>query len=448
MAQRFGLDTVLTSEFKRMFRTYSASRGNWALAPRLLTHLIKKLRQDERGGVLVYTAVLMPILLGSAGIAVDVGNWYSNKRLTQNAADAAAVAAASEIRRTNLSVKIDEAADQGAAANGFDRSAGDVMDIRWPPTSGDSIGNPEAVEIIVYRSAPMFFSSIFMNAGFDISARAVASVGSGSACVYALNPTAASAVKVHGTAQVNLNCGVYSNSNNRLSVVESGSGCLNATKIQTVGEDNGGCLNPTPITHATPFQDPLAGLPEPSFIGCTTTGKTSIGPGESRTLSSGTFCNDITIRGTVHFAPGLYFMHGGAAHINADATVTGTDVIFFFDETSHTNDTFHINGQADVQLAAPADQSDLFAGVLIYQDRDLVGNYTHIFNGGATAALDGIIYVAGAQVQFNGGSTALANHVVIIADTVDFGGNTEVEIINNTPAAANPALISTARLIE
>lgn len=52
------------------------------------------------GGVLIYGALAMPILLGATGLSTDVALWYSHKRIIQSAADSAAVAGALEVMRT------------------------------------------------------------------------------------------------------------------------------------------------------------------------------------------------------------------------------------------------------------------------------------------------------------------------------------------------------------
>jgi uncharacterized repeat protein (TIGR01451 family) len=51
----------------------------------------------ERGQVIVVFALALTALLGAAGLAFDVGRFYSEKRFLQNAADAAALAAANSL---------------------------------------------------------------------------------------------------------------------------------------------------------------------------------------------------------------------------------------------------------------------------------------------------------------------------------------------------------------
>jgi Flp pilus assembly protein TadG len=52
--------------------------------------------RDRRGAVAVAVAVLLPVLIGFAGIGIEVGLWYAIQRQNQSAADAAAISAALE----------------------------------------------------------------------------------------------------------------------------------------------------------------------------------------------------------------------------------------------------------------------------------------------------------------------------------------------------------------
>ena len=52
--------------------------------------------RDERGGILVMAAVMIPVFLLLTALVVDVGNWYTHKRQLQNRADAGAFAAGVE----------------------------------------------------------------------------------------------------------------------------------------------------------------------------------------------------------------------------------------------------------------------------------------------------------------------------------------------------------------
>jgi Flp pilus assembly protein TadG len=56
---------------------------------------LTRLRADQRGGVAVMMGLLFPVLLATLGLGFEISNWYLKTRSMQNAADAAAIAAAS-----------------------------------------------------------------------------------------------------------------------------------------------------------------------------------------------------------------------------------------------------------------------------------------------------------------------------------------------------------------
>src|SRR5262249_58953393 len=49
--------------------------------------------KGERGGVLVLSAIMIPVFLLFTALVVDAGDWFTHKRQLQNRADAAAFAA-------------------------------------------------------------------------------------------------------------------------------------------------------------------------------------------------------------------------------------------------------------------------------------------------------------------------------------------------------------------
>jgi Flp pilus assembly protein TadG len=65
----------------------------------------RKSRRGERGSVLAMSAISMLVLLLATGLAVDVSHFYTAKVELQNAADAAALAAASQLNSTSGGIK-------------------------------------------------------------------------------------------------------------------------------------------------------------------------------------------------------------------------------------------------------------------------------------------------------------------------------------------------------
>ena len=78
-----------------------------------------KLLRRERGQIVMFAALLIPVLLGMAGMAIDVGTYASDRRTLQNAADAIALAAAQDLPDVS---DTNDAAVFWAAENGIDPS--------------------------------------------------------------------------------------------------------------------------------------------------------------------------------------------------------------------------------------------------------------------------------------------------------------------------------------
>ncbi|MCZ6605192.1 MAG: hypothetical protein O7A03_08610, partial [Alphaproteobacteria bacterium] len=255
-------------------------------------------------------------------------------------------------------------------------------------------------------------------------------------------------IRVHGTADVNLECEVYSNT----PFDQYGSSCFVSTGIYAVGEATGVCITPEkPVIMSEPVVDPLGYIDEPSYTGCTYPGGVTVGNGEDVYLDPGTYCGDFDVHGTAHLNPGLYFIHGGSLKFNAQSEVYGDGVTFFMDIGKKGQD-FTINGGSYVDLSAPVDASvtgyDQLIGILFFQARDTLSDKeVHEFNGGAEMYLDGAIYTAGAQVEFNGGSIIGPSKTLIIADSVDIGGTSQFGSMYNSTVAFNPAFVG-SRLVE
>jgi Flp pilus assembly protein TadG len=49
---------------------------------------------DQRGASIVIGALILPALIGAMGLAAEISYWHLHHRAMQNAADAAAIAAA------------------------------------------------------------------------------------------------------------------------------------------------------------------------------------------------------------------------------------------------------------------------------------------------------------------------------------------------------------------
>jgi hypothetical protein len=109
-------------------------------------NMFKSLRRGDRGQILMLAALLLPVLLGMAGMAVDIGTYTSERRTLQNAADAIALAAAQELPDPD---DTRDAADAWAAKNGIDAGTYQVI------ITGGTIA--PAVQVIISESHEFAF---------------------------------------------------------------------------------------------------------------------------------------------------------------------------------------------------------------------------------------------------------------------------------------------------
>ena len=100
--------------------------------------------RDRRGAVAVAVAVLLPVLIGFAGLGVEVGWWFWIQRQNQSAADAAAISAALEYAaQIQRGVATDPAAATAAAnttanCNLFSTSSSSSNAVCPLPSSGSN----------------------------------------------------------------------------------------------------------------------------------------------------------------------------------------------------------------------------------------------------------------------------------------------------------------------
>ena len=102
-------------------------------ATRRRSGLRRPRRDSSPGQVLVLFALGITVLFAAAGMAFDVGRFYSERRFLQNAADAAALAAANALIRGETSTQADARAREVLAQN-FTHSPSGTAPAQ-PPTS-------------------------------------------------------------------------------------------------------------------------------------------------------------------------------------------------------------------------------------------------------------------------------------------------------------------------
>lgn len=422
------------------------------------SQLLSRFSAAESGVVALLFALMVPVLLGFVGLGVEVGFWYSEKRNLQSVADAGAVGGGYEVRSDSSTGTINTVAQQDAVRNGLNIAGGDTFFVNMPPTSGAYTGSDLAVEVLVTRPIVLLFSRYFGDGSNTMAARAVVDLGTTTeACVLALDPTATAALSNTGGAVINLDgCSVAVNSDDDRALDIGGGSLLTTECVSVVGgyrESGGGEIDTTecaePLTGMRAVEDPYEDYPEPTIGACLMGANQYHATDE--TISPGTYCRGINISGTVIMQSGVYVIDRGTFTVNSGAILTseaGGVTIFLTSSTGNSYASVTINGGADVTLAAQS--SGNYSGLLFYGDDDTPSSppNNNILNGGSTMDLTGALYFPGGHVNYTGGASLTGSCVQIIAQTIDFSGDADMNLDCPGAGMASAAIYDEVKLVE
>lgn len=137
----------------------------------------RKGSQTESGQVIIIIALVMIGLLAILGLAIDGGGLLFLRRDTQNATDAAIVAAAYAKCINASDAQVAVAALAAAEANGFedqpDGSGYPQVEVNIPPLDGLNAGDDDFVEIVITAEKPKYFIQLVFSPPLLVTNRAV-----------------------------------------------------------------------------------------------------------------------------------------------------------------------------------------------------------------------------------------------------------------------------------
>jgi Flp pilus assembly protein TadG len=404
--------------------------------------------RKQAGQALIFAVLALGILLmGFAGLGIDMGVMRYEKRLLQTAADAAAIAAANNLNYGGVTA----AAQNAAKENGFTAATTNIgeacpstvsnvtLTVNNGPLSGPHSGNSSYVEVCVAMSQPTFFMRLLRVNNETISARAVAtnvSGGPGSGCLYLLGNTGTD-LALNGNDQIQApTCGIVDDS----SMTINGNNTVKAGSIGVAGSytSNGNSsVSPAPVTGIPPAADPLAYLPTPSGGACVP--NPNLNGNGTAVLNQGNYCSGITINGNINvtFTSGTYIL-GNNFTSNGNGTLSGSGVTFYIQSGTVT-----LNGNNTLTFSAPT--TGAYAGILFWQAAS--DSNVATLNGNNASKLEGILYFPGAQLNMNG-NNALATYTVIVASSLRMNGNNTVTLSADTSGLTDGSPIKNTVLVE
>ena len=402
---------------------------------------LRRLSKDNRGVIIIVTALLFPVLLAFVGMALDFGYVYDVKRRQQNAADAGAMGGVAEVLRNNpTSASVTRAAREDAQMNGFAHyqlpggNPDVTVTVNWPYG-----GNATQVEVIIQEvNVPIYFMEIVKDGLAVVRSRAVAGwTNYADGCIFALNPAESASFKVNGTGDLNTNCDILVNSSDDTAYFQQ-SGVSGAC-VPNVGMVGGyssppSCAGGTDpnVVQIAHFPDPLSHLTTPTSAGLTDWGAANIKNGDQVVLEPGYYSSfqmtggEAVMNGGKYYVDGNFTINGGiltsygyggsggtALCVALGATCQGNGV------TIYVTGKVTINGNAgSVNLSSPADDSyGGTQGILFWS----LNTGKHKAVGNALSNLSGGLYFPYGELAFRGTNDSGAWQM-IVADTGEILG--------------------------
>lgn len=407
-------------------------RVSKTLSVRAIRAKLREFISDQSGYAYLFTGLAFSSILGFSGAAVDMANWYSERRVSQNIADAAAISGTYADFEGGDLAAIQAVALTEALRNGYVNDGASQLNVSLS-SAAPAAGIIPRVEVSVRRQVPVFLASMFVGSDVMVSARAVGGLrGLGPQCIIALDETAARAVEFTGSTLVNVGCGVISNSESDESLYIGGNAELLANPAQAFGDiaiEGSGVLTSLfpPMPFSPRVADPYEGQTFPSKPASCDNAGVSVSPSDASTIgpavSGGSLriCGEVDVKGTLTLQPGTYYVDEGDFEANASAHITGNDVTIVMtgDDPSDVG-TVKVNGGATLNLTAP--QTGDYQGIVFYQDPIADGSGVNKFNGGATMNLAGVVYFKKEAIEFSGGAD-IPGCTMLVSRTVKFTGN-------------------------
>ncbi len=427
--------------------------------------------RDEAGQAIVIFALALSMLLVGAGLGVDAGLLYVERRHEQVAADSAAFAAAVELVKhwaePGRATFARDAALAYSATNGYNNDgATNTITVNIPPASGAFAGNADYAEVIVSVSVRSAFMRI-LGPSFEarqVQARAVGGITPPVKpyAIMALSKSAAPGLLANGNAEIEAEgAGILVNSS------ASGAAC-GADALQAIGNveievEGGGIdvaggvcttgnpeIRPAPLTGTAPQVDPLAYLQPPSTSGLPTFPAVHVTGGEV-VLSPGVYPSiDVSGNGKIKLRPGIFVLLGGGMSATGNGEIEdqthgdGQGVLIFnacsnFPGPGGTCGSIRVEGNGRIELEETL--SGPFTGVSIFQPCENTSPMTidgfgahprhgeHGFDDErGELETDGTVYLPCAEVRVTGKGELEIENGQLVANTVTASGNAEIEV--------------------
>lgn len=407
--------------------------------------------QTQKTGIAnVWVLIILPVLIGFLGLAIEAGHLVWVGQQLQICADASALAGAQKVRE-DVTLARAAAANIGFAnvaggqnlllsLNEANAPEGDIVVGRY--NRDTRIFDPDAtsinaVKVVARRTAgslngslPLVFGPVFGRNTADLEREAIAMIGGGTgAGLIVLNEHDRYALEIFGDVHLIVNGGaIQVNSDDDEAAyiggaIDCDAECINVVgDVRTVGQPGVPDIN----TGVEAMEDPLAGLPAPAYNPAADLGGISM-TGDTLVASPGYYSGGIyTNGGVLTLLPGIYILDGAGLDVGGNAVFIAEGVMFYIIGTGAVN----LHGTGDVTITPPDPEvysypgADTYEGVAIFQARDNTNEGTII--GTSVMTLEGSYYFPSNHMNLGGDAQKFGNQLIV--NTMEVFGNGELTI--------------------
>src|SRR5579871_278147 len=397
---------------------------------------LRAFARDESGASIIVIGLSLPVIIGAMALAAELSYWQQHHRALQNAADAAAIAAA-----TNNGSNYASEAKAVATLYGFHDGTGHVqVTVASSATAPGCTAN--CYSVTISDAVPLYLSSVIgyqgntaigNQRGTTLTASAVATVNPAySYCVLALAGSGAQGITSNGAPKADLQgCNTMSN---------TGATChghnLNANVGDAAGTDDGCGIqqNSNAPTVSDPYAGHAANIPADSCNGTypqePAKKKDPPLPADnqwsgSMNLGTGTVvvCGDQQLVGNTVLNNTVVVIENGQLDTNG-YTLQGSNLTIVFSGANNASYQHIPSGGGTIDISAPT--SGDWSGVAIYQDPSLTTNVDISAAGNSpTWDITGLVYLPHSSVTFSGAVNKSTNGLScfdLVVDNITING--------------------------
>ncbi len=387
-------------------------------------------------------AIGLPVLLITAGVAIDFLRLVERQGSAQAHIDAAALGAARVFidRNGEKPDVLDRLVREKVAQtlDAADEDFGDSLRI-----SVDVPGRTVAVSGETVIQTAFLSLASFSSLQKSVSAVATAEVDNQPVCILALKSDDGTGIEFSGQGEMKAKkCVVWSNATGSQSIAFDGNGKVSASRICAVGRVSSSSrfgVKPAPEGGCAHVDNPMADWQPPEFSGCDYTYSGWI----SRTtaqLSPGVYCGGLRVDAKhIFLKPGIYVVKDGPLVLRGESRITGKGIgIYLAGEDARLD----IDGKSKVEIHS--DTTGPMAGIVVASSPD-AGREQSSITGRSDLKIGGVIYLPTHELTYWGESDTYAASPVttIIGHTIEIGGDAYLEVMNDKAKAKYAPVVST-----